>query len=187
MIDFDPTLGWKALEERLAVTGSARERQVIETVIAHAKAEYEMDLDGLMATLVAEPQYHFWSHGQDRGPKGYAAVRDYYAAYVASGAAIISSPKERVIVDDNGLCTEATLTTLASGRIAKSRGYSIDDESEHYLLRMRNTVLWRFDDSGLALGEDAYSMWGPDDFDKVDRADLPGYYVEYLTRIGHEV
>jgi hypothetical protein len=79
------------------------------------------------------------------------------------------------------------LTTLASGRIAKARGYNVDDESAHYLLPMRNTVLWSFDADGRAYGEDAYSMIDPDEFTKVDEADLPDFYVDYLASIGHDV
>jgi hypothetical protein len=187
MIDFDRSLGWKALEERLAVTESPRHRLLIETVVTHAKAESAFDLDGLMATLVPDPQYHFWVGGVDRGPKGAAGVRDYYEAFVAGGAAVLSSPKERIIVDDHSLCTEGTLTTLASGRIAKARGYHVDDESAHYLLGMRNTILWSFDENGLAYGEDSYSTIDPGDFQKVETSELPAFYVDYLVSIGHEV
>ena len=187
VIDFDRSLGWKALEERLEATDSPRQRQILTTVIEHSKAEAACDLDGLMATLVDEPQYHFWVAGKDRGPKGYAAIRQYYEDYVNSGGAVICSPKERIIVDDHSVCTESTLTTLASGRIAKSRGYSVDDVSAHYLLRMRNTVLWSFDDDGRAFGEDAYSMYDADDWEKVAPGDLPDFYVEYLTGIGHTI
>jgi hypothetical protein len=187
MIDFDRSLGWRALEERLAVTDSPRQRTLIETVIAHAKAEADFDLDGLMATLVADPQYHFWVQGVDRGPKGAGGVREYYKAFVAGGGAILSSPKERIIVDDNSLCTEGTITTLASGRIAKARGYHVDDESAHYLLGMRSTILWSFDSDGRAFGEDSYSSIDPDDFEKVERAELPDFYVGYLESIGHEL
>lgn len=186
-IDFDRSLGWKALEERLAVTESPRQRAILQTVIDHSKAEADFDLDGLMATLVDDPQYHFWSGGRDRGPKGYAAVRRYYEAFVSSGGAVICSPKERVIVDDDSICTESTLTTLASGRIAKARGYNVDDESAHYLLPMRNTVLWSFAPDGRAFGEDAYSMFDPDQFTKVDVSELPDFYVDYLASIGHQV
>jgi hypothetical protein len=187
VIDFDRSLGWKALVERLAVTDSPRQRTLIETVIAHAKAEADFDLDGLMATLVADPQYHFWVQGVDRGPKGAGGVREYYKAFVAGGGAVLSSPKERIIVDDNSLCTEGTITTLASGRIAKARGYHVDDESAHYLLGMRSTILWSFDADGRAFGEDSYSSIDPDDFEKVERAELPDFYVGYLESIGHEL
>ena len=187
MIDFDQTLGWKALEERLAATESPRQRKLIETVIAHAKAEAVGDLEGLMNTLVAEPAYHFWRAGQDHGPKGYDGVRRYYEDYVKSGAAILQSPKERIVVDDRSICHEGVISTLVSGQIAKARGYNIDEDTAHYLVRMRTTILWSFDDEGRAFGEDSYSSIDPDAFVKVARSELPQVYVDYLTSIGHEV
>jgi hypothetical protein len=187
MIDFDPSRGWQALEQRLAVTEDPQQRRNLETVIAHMKAESARDLDGLMATLVDDPAYHFWSGGTDRGPKGYQAIRQYYVDFVASGGAVLMSPKDRIIVDDDGVACEGTLTTLASGRIAKARGYTVPDESGHYLIAMRNTVLWRFGEDGRAVGEDVYSVIDPDAWERVDPADLPADYVEYLASIGQEV
>ena len=75
MLQFDQSIGWEALEKRLAETESPRQRQLIQVVIDHARAEAVGDIDGLMATLVAEPEYHFWGPGGDRGPKGADAVR----------------------------------------------------------------------------------------------------------------
>lgn len=190
MIDFDPARGWQALEERLAVTTSPRQRRNIETVIAHMKAERERDVDGLMGTLVDDPAYHFWNlggRGTDNGPKGHAAIRRYYEDFAAGGGAVLMSPKDRVIVDDDGLAAEGTLTTLASGRIARARGYTVPDESGHYLLAMRTTVLWRFDDDGRAFGEDTYTVIDPDAWVAVARDDLPEEYVTYLKSIGQEV
>ena len=129
MITFDQSIGWQALEERLAVTESPRQRQLIETVIAHAKAEADFDLDGLMKTLVAEPNYHFWREGRDHGPKGYDGVRKYYEDFVASGAAVLTSLKERIVVDDHSITHEGIISTLGSGKIAKARGYNNIDLS----------------------------------------------------------
>jgi hypothetical protein len=187
VIDFDPARGWEALEERLARTTDPGQRRHLEVVIAHMKAESARDLDGLMATLVDEPAYHFWTGGRDRGPKGYQAIRQYYVDFVANGGAVLMSPKDRIVVDDDGVVCEGTLTTLASGRIAKARGYTVPDESGHYLIAMRNTVWWRFGEDGRAIGEDVYSIIDPDAWVPVDRSDLPANYVDYLTAIGHEV
>ena len=38
-----------------------------------------------------------------------------------------------------------------------------------------------------ALGEDSYTTIEPDDFDKLDHADLPKVYVDYLASIGHQI
>jgi hypothetical protein len=59
-MEFDPSIGWKALEKRLVEIESPRQRAVLQTVIDHTKAEAALDVAGLMATLVDEPAYHFW-------------------------------------------------------------------------------------------------------------------------------
>jgi hypothetical protein len=183
VLDFDQRRGWKALEERLARTENARHRQLLETVIEHVKAEVAMSLDRLMGTLVDEPNYHFWVAGKDVGPKGRQAVREYYMSFLASGGAIMQTPKERIVVDDDNVVHEGVISNIVPGRVAKARGYHVDDEDAHYLVRFRNVVLWTFDAEGLALGEDSYTAIDPDDFDKVDEAELPAVYVEYLDRL----
>jgi len=187
VIDFDPTRTYADLEVRLASTESPRQRTLIEAVIAHGKAEAARDLDGLMATLVEEPMYHFWVGQRDVGPKGYSSVRAYYQQFVLSGGAVFESPKHRIVVDDNSVVHEGIITTLASGRIAKARGYDVDDLEAHYALRMRNTVLWSFDERALAFGEDSYTVIAPEDFEKIADDQLPTVYVDYLAEIGHDV
>jgi len=187
MLDFDPRRVWSALEERLERTDNPRQRQMLETVIEHVRAEVDRSLDRLMATLIANPQYHFWVGGKDVGPKGYEAVRDYYATFVASGGAVMQTPKDRIVVDDATIAYEGTISNIVPGRVAKARGYHVADVSSHYLVRFRNVVFWSFDDDGLALGEDSYTAIDPDDFEPLDRADLPEVYLEYLAELGETV
>jgi hypothetical protein len=156
-------------------------------VIDHAKAESVGDLDGLMDTLVAEPQYHFWGPRGDSGPKGQDGVRGYYEAYINSGGAILSSPKERIIVDDSSVCHEGVISTLLSWDLAKARGYAIPEDRGHYIVRMRTVILWSFDEKGRAFGEDSYGIINPHDFQAVADEDLPAVYVDYLASIGAPV
>jgi hypothetical protein len=48
-------------------------------------------------------------------------------------------------------------------------------------------ILWSFDDDGRAYGEDSYTAYGPGDYERVEVADLPPVYVDYLRSIGHPV
>jgi hypothetical protein len=187
MLQFDQSTIWHALEERLARTEHPRHRQLLSVVIAHGKAEAARDLDGLMDTLVADPQYHFWTNGVDHGPKGYDAVRAYYRDFVLSGGAVFESPKERIIVDDDSIGHEGTISTLVSGRIAKRRGYDIPDETGHYLVHHRSVVMWSFDEAGLALGEDSYTQIHPEHWERVPDNELPKVYLDYLAEIGTPV
>jgi hypothetical protein len=175
---------WVALEARLAVTENPRHRQMLEVVVEHAKAEAERSVERLMATLVEEPQYHFWIGGRDVGPKGAHGVQTYYENFVAGGGAVFASPKDRIVVDDHNVVSEAEVTNIVSGALAKARGYNVPDGDGHYVVRFRNVVFFEFGDDAMhALGEDSYTTMDPDAFERISDADLPSVYVEYLAEI----
>jgi hypothetical protein len=181
---FDQAKMWHALEERLATTESPRQRQMLTVVIEHAKAEADRSVERLMATLIDDPQYHFWVRGRDVGPKGHDAVRKYYEYFATSGGAVFESPKDRVVVDDHHVVTEAEVRNYVPGRVAKARGYTVPDEIGHYLVRFRNVVFFEFaDDPTRALCEDSYSQIDPDAWERVSGDDLPRAYVAYLETL----
>ena len=184
MMAFDQSKMWSALEERLAATSSPRQRKMLEVVIEHAKAEADRSVERLMATLVEDPRYHFWVGGRDIGPKGYDGVREYYRNFVASGGAVFESPKDRVVVDDHNVVSEAEVANFVPGTVAKRRGYRVTDESGHYLVRFRNVVFFQFgDDPSRALGEDSYTTMDPDAFERIDDSALPQAYRDYLASL----
>ena len=83
----DPTTTWRAVEARLARETDPRRRQLLENLLAHMRAEASGDLDGLLATLAPDPQYHQWGAVPlDAGPKGWDAVQGFYRDFIASGA-----------------------------------------------------------------------------------------------------
>lgn len=175
---------WDALEERLATTTDPRHRQMLEVVIEHAKAEADRSVERLMATLVDDPRYHFWVHGRDIGPKGADAVRAYYTDFVVKGGAIFESPKDRIVIDDHNVVSEAEVVNIVSGRIARTRGYNVPDDSGYYIVRFRNIVFFEFgDDPSRALGEDSYTQFDPDAFQRVADDDLPQVYLDYLAEL----
>jgi hypothetical protein len=186
MLDFDQTRTWAALEAMLP-TGSSRRDAMLGTVIAHMKAEVRRDIDGLMATLVPAPQYHFWSGTSEHGPKGWAAVRDFYEDFARSGGAILQSPKDRIVLDDRSIAMEGTSTTIARGDLALRRGFDVPTVDGYYAIRTRQVVFWSFDDAALAYGEDSYTVVNPQDFDHIAVRDLPQAYVEYMAELGEPV
>lgn len=175
----EPTKTWKLLEERLAVTVNERHRRVLEIVIAHMKAEAVPDLDGLMKTLVAEPNYHFWQFGQDVGPKGWDGVRDYYAAFVASKSNILEFELDRLLVDDDCVVTEGYLRQIYPGAYAARIGLPIEDPAADYLISFRQLLLWPVSEAGLIIGEDSYHS-GPVEIRKLSFDELPSEYVELV-------
>ena len=183
-MEFDQSITWQALEERLARTTNPRHRQMLQTVIDHAKAESSGDVDGLMATLGDDPQYHFWSGGNDWGPKGYDGVRAFYEDFVASGAGFFESRKPRIVVDDDNVVTESVMRGIVPGAIAQQRGYDIPDVNGHYIVTARTAIFWPFDEAGTLIGEDSYGSSDVTDFQRVPDDELPAEYVAMLEAIG---
>jgi len=183
-MDFDQAISWRNLEERLARTDNPRHRQMLQTVIDHAKAEANGDVDGLMATLCDDPQYHFWSGGNDWGPKGADAVRAYYDDFVASGAGFFESDKTRIVVDDDNVVTESVMRQLVPGRVAQQRGYTIPDVDAHYVVTARVAIFWPFDESCTLMAEDSYGSSDLRDLTLVPDDELPADYVAMLNAIG---
>jgi hypothetical protein len=184
MVTFDPSITWEQLEERLERTTSPRQRRMLQTVIDHAKAEAAGSVDGLMATLCADPRYHFWSRGQDWGPKGRAAVRGFYENFVAGGEGFFESRKSRIVVDDDTVVTETEMRQLVPGAVAAQRGYAIPDPDGHYLVFARTVILWPFNEAGELLGEDSYGSSDTSVFEQIPDEELPSGYVAMLRQIG---
>jgi hypothetical protein len=184
MLTFDPSITWQQLEERLERTTSPRQRRMLQTVIEHAKAEAAGSVDGLMATLCADPRYHFWSNGRDWGPKGHAAVRGFYANFVAGGEGFFESRKSRIVVDDDTVVTETELRQLVPGAVAAQRGYPIPDPDGHYLVYARTVILWPFNEAGELVGEDSYGSCDTSVFEQIPDEELPAEYVAMLRAIG---
>jgi hypothetical protein len=183
MLAFDQTITWQQLQERLDRTTSPRQRRMLQTVIDHAKAEAAGDVDGLMATLSADPRYHFWSGGQDWGPKGRTAVRGFYENFVAGGEGFFESRKSRIVVDDHTVVTETELRQLVPGAVAAKRGYAIPDADGHYLVFARTVILWPFNEAGELVGEDSYGSSDTSVFEQVPYSELPAGYLAMLRQL----
>ncbi len=184
MLAFDVSITWRDLEKRLERTTSPRQRHMLQTVIDHAKAEAAGSVDGLMATLSSDPRYHFWSGGQDWGPKGHAAVRGYYESFVAAGEGFFESHKSRIVVDDDAVVTETALRQLVPGAVASKRGYAVPDVTGHYLVFARTVILWPFNEAGELVGEDSYGSSDTSVFQQVPDEELPPEYVAMLRQTG---
>ena len=184
MLTFDLSITWQELEKRLERTTSPRQRRMLQTVIDHGKAEAAASVDGLMATLCADPQYHFWSGGHDWGPKGHAAVRRFYENFVAGGEGFFESRKSRIVVDDDTVVTETELRQLVPGSVAARRGYPVPDLNGHYLVSARSVILWPFNDACELIGEDSYGSSDISAFEQVPSEELPPGYVAMLATIG---
>lgn len=183
----EPSRTYTDFDPYIAAATTDRERRMLRIVQDHARAEVERSLDGLMATLVPEPEYHFWVQGKDMGPKGQAAVRGYYIDFVMSGGAVLESGIERLVVGTETIVQEGYIRNLVPAGVARRRGYAIPEGVAHVLVTYRTLVLWPFADGGdgLLIGEDAYTPLDLDAWQEVPDAELPKYYLEYLAEIGY--
>jgi hypothetical protein len=156
----DPPATWAAVEARLASTTDPRRRLMLQTVVDHLRYEVEMDLDPLLATMVAEPVFHVWTGGIDYGPKGMAATTAFYQEFVDSGRGVFEFVVDRIVVDDATVVTEGTFYLCYSGTLARETGFLVEGDGPH-LCPVRTVVVWPFDANGGLLGEDIWPTLDP--------------------------
>jgi hypothetical protein len=158
MARLDPTKTWQKVEERLGRETDPRKRLLLENVLAHMRAESAGDIDGLMATLAPDPRYHQWgATPADHGPKGRAAVEQFYRDFVASGATNLEYDVERLVVDDDCIVTEGMMRIVYPGATLQAMGREVDEPDAYYLYEARMAVFWPYDADGMLLAEDAYT------------------------------
>jgi hypothetical protein len=124
------------------------------------KAETIGDLDGLMATITTKREPHYHAYGTDDpvlNPKGRDAVRQFYAAFVASGAVKLELDVERLLVDDEHVVTEGVMKIAYPGNLLRLMGHAVPDPDASYLFQTRMCVIWPMDEDGLVIGEDTYT------------------------------
>jgi len=182
-MEFDANRGWHIVQARLDRTTNPRHRQLLEVLRDHLKAEATSDFDLLLSTLAPEPDYKFWVAGSGfgAGPKGLAAVTAHYQNLYVEGRHVCEFDIERLVVDDDCIVTEGWFKQLYPGWVLKLRNAPIDDESAVYMVTMRLTLFWPFDEDGKLIGEDSYGdgeMFRSDRITKLDPADIPAAFFQ---------
>jgi hypothetical protein len=173
----DQSLSVKRLEERLARTTDDRQRQMLSVVLEHLAAEADISLERLLATLAPTPAYHLWANGADYGPKGRDGVAEFYTQLVRDKRGVLEFDITRIVVDDATVVTEGWIRAINQGRLAKTRGYDVDDDDAHYLVTSRVVIFWPFNEAGEMLGEDGYSNWDAKvGWRKLSEDELPEVY-----------
>ena len=185
----DPSIALRDYEERLAQLDNPRHRKMLETLIAHVRTVLECDIEGVMQTMVAEPEFNTWGSGGDTGRKGGDAVRSGYAgAFARPGGAITNQVNkvERLVVDDHTIVLELTETRIWPARMAKDQGYTVPTDQGYYAVRRRCAVIIPYDDRQLISGEINYGFgWpaNPLDYEPVAEDDLSPEYLKWLQEL----
>ena len=162
----DPTRTWAAVEAAFEAETNPRHKALLRQVRDHMKTEVCGELDLLMETLTAEPQYHIWGQGPDRGPKGRAAVRAFYEGLIASGGNLFEFNVEKIVVDDDTVVTEGRLRNthpgeqlLAAG-VKQVNGQPVE-AAARYVSNAQLLTVWPADPEGRLIGEDIYFGTSP--------------------------
>jgi hypothetical protein len=153
----DPQVTWQKAEARLATETDPVLRRNLELLIAHQKAEANLDLDGLMATISEQARYQaFGTTDPALNPVGKPAVRKFYEDFAASGAHKLQLDTDRLIVDRHGILTEGVMRMAYPGRTLAARGVPVDDPDASYLFEAHMAIIWPIGPDGLFIGEDSY-------------------------------
>ncbi len=167
---FDPEQSWAALDLRIDQETDSRRRQLLEQVRDHMRTEICGELDGLMATLVDEPRYHFWGTPVEGGPKGRAAVEEFYRQMIEGGGNRFHFDIQRIVVDDDSVVTEGKMyqkvpgAAIAASGVEEVAGKPVDPEAP-YLAETHILTVWPMSSDGRIMGEDIY--FGSSPLDKL--------------------
>lgn len=182
----DPHASWAVLEDAAAAYGTSPAEQAIAALIRevrdHMEAEITGDLDGLMATLTAEPVYHFWGNGDPVRLAGRAAVEGFYRDMMGRLGNQFEVVIDNVIAASTHVVTEGQVKQVYAASaftdqgIAEVGGVAIAD-SELWLTNAQLITVWPNDGQGKLVGEDIYFGQSPmTTAVPISRGDLPDYY-----------
>ena len=182
----DPTRTWAAVEAAYETQTHPRHKALLRQVRDHMKTEVCGEIELLMSTLTAEPRYHIWGQGPDRGPKGREAVRGFYESLIAAGGNLFKFNVEKVMVDDHAVITEGRLRNTHSGEQLLAAGVThVTGEpveaAAKYVSNAQLLTVWPADPHGKLIGEDIY--FGTNPFDQLEKL-APGEAPERVSYHG---
>jgi hypothetical protein len=158
MLDFSVSHTLAPVDAKIAATTNPRHRALLQNFREHLLAEIAGDVDAIMKTQCAEPQYHFFGAGVgDSGPKGGKAVRGFYENIFSLGYNKLRYVADRFIVDDRGLFHEGQMDIVFPGRALRAMGIPCEDPAAHYVFSYRQAAIFHYDEQGNCTGEDTYS------------------------------
>lgn len=182
MYKINPHHSWLALEARAAAIEHPRHRALVLEVRDHMEHEIKGNLDALMATLTAEPTYHFWGGAQQMVLNGRAAVEGFYQNMIAAGGNQFEVVVEKIVVDDDAVITEGRVKQVSTGSsvlaagVSQVKGRDVGD-TDLFLSNAQLITVWPADPDGKLIGEDIY--FGEDAMSTlvpITAADLPPYH-----------
>lgn len=155
----DPSISQQGLIDLLSSATSPRQRRLLEVVIEHDRAEIERDMEAVMSTVAAEPDYHRWTPDGDVGAKGREAVRAHYVEmFGRGGVGNLTVQRKSVAMDDHTILIEQRATVILPWQLAEQRGVVVPIREGHYACHSRIVTAVTFDDEGLIVSEANYGF-----------------------------
>jgi len=184
MAIIDQTLTYRTIELKLEQTTNPRHRLMLERLLQHSRCEVDEDLEGVLATLAPSPVYRVRSGGPEMNPIGTEAVRRFYVEQIyGKGRYCLESNKERILVSDDAIVTEALVRSVHWGQDLIDTGTPVDDPDAVYLLTWDSLIVWPYDEEARIIGEEGWSSRsGADYIRKITEADLPETFLRYVSR-----
>jgi len=180
----NPWDSWLTLDSAWREQPTQRRQTLVKAVRDHMEYEIRGDLEALMATLTAEPVYHFWGTGPGNMlMQGRDAVRDFYSNMIAVRGNQFEVVVENLIVGDHHVVTEGQVKQVRRGAEVRAFGVlHIDDtpieDDELILTTAQLVTIWPGDAEGKLIGEDIYFGESPvSHAERITPADLPDYYI----------
>ena len=181
---FDPHSSWHALRDRAAETENPLHKRLVQAVADHMEAEIKARFEPLMATLTAEPVYHFWRLGPGNATlQGYDEVAAFYQNMFAHNGQQFQVVAERILVDDGGVVTEGKVRSVYKANALAEMGVTTvaDQPISSHELWLSNTQLitvWPTAPDGKLMGEDIYFGEDPmSTLQPIGRDELPAYFI----------
>ncbi len=178
----DPHQSWLPLEAAAAAEPDPRKAQLIAEVGRHMEAEITGQLEPLMATLTAEPVYHFWGPGDPMVLSGQDTIRGFYSDMIGRGGQQFEVVVDNIVASDSHVITEGQVKQVYKGAALLQMGItSVGDtevsEDSLWLSNAQLITVWPADAEGKLIGEDIYFGENPmTTLKPIDRSDLPPYY-----------
>jgi len=163
-MELNPNLTWKLVEQRFEAETDPIRKRNLGLVLAHMRAEAQMDIEGVVATLSEKPRYRTYGTPEDdhlMNPTGSAdAVRAFYeATIVKTGAHRLEFACDRVIADEMGVFTEGEMRIAYPGHTLLAMGIEVDDPDGYYVHVSRMGIVWPVEEGeGKLRGEEVYSV-----------------------------
>ena len=99
-------------------------RTLLTAVRDHMEHEIRGNLPELMATLSAEPIYHFWNPAGSFTLRGREAVSGFYSNMIAGGGNQFEVVVEKIVADRGSVITEGQVKQVQTGKALLAAGRS---------------------------------------------------------------